>query len=88
MGDACGALTKGTVSRVFSCSRCFRTEDEALTKVIVSRLFSRSRCFTVEDGALTKMIVSRVRSDAHFVGDVCFHWLTSQHCASSCLLTV
>ena len=74
-----------TVSRVFSCSRCFRTEDGALTKVIVSRVFLRSRCFTVKDGALTKMIVSRVRSDAQFLGDVCFHWLTTDSALSTVL---
>lgn len=56
-----------------------------MTKVIVSRVFSRSRCFTMEDGALTKIIVSRVRSDAQFVGDVCFHWLTTHSALNTVL---
>ena len=85
VGEACGAFIKGTVSPVFSCRRCFTTEDGALTKVIVSRVFSRSRCFTMEDGALTKIIVSRVRSDAQFVGDVCFHWLTTHSALNTVL---
>ena len=39
----------------------------------------------MEDGALTKIIVSRVRSDAQFVGDVCFHWLTTHSALNTVL---